>query len=117
MAIVKNDVSFLSSKFGVSFLGIGAGTDIIKTPDSTTRDFYIEMLQLACSSEISVEVFDGSTGTGVMTLSCASASAVSQLWDFRDEPMKLLNNDTTDSLCISVVGDGLYTGFVKGFIG
>lgn len=115
MAIAKADVSFLSSKFGVAFSGEGAGTELLKRPDSTTLGIHLEKLQLCCASTVFVQFYDGSTGTKLAGLQCVSGAAVSQEWDFGNEPIITLNNDTTDSICVSVTGAGLYTGFLKGY--
>ena len=114
---------FNSGRIGVNWDNTGGGTEkvIVKDgsddSDFTKSTFYLEYLQMACASG-KVVLYDGSAGLQIagIAVSDGSAGSTSQAWDFKDDPLKVLESESTSSLCISA-GNGQTTGFVKGYWG
>ena len=106
----------------VSFDCTGNAGERIYGKDQTavagTAVFNLEYVQLACSSA-SVRLYDGSAGGFICGIVGSDASSETNLygtWDFRNDPLKTLVTDNTQSLCISA-GNGHTCGLIKGYWG
>lgn len=126
MGINTADITFASGKWGVAFdTTDGSGVETIKTKDSTSQIIFVEYMQLACGSGAEVGIFDGSDASGTRLTgkmpgsepedySNAPGPIVSQIWDFRDDPIECR---CISAICLSCTGDGFAQGFVKGYMG
>ena len=113
---------FDSGRLGVNWDNTGNGTERLIAKDNsgdfTAQSFYLEYLQIACSSG-KVVLYDGSGGiqiAGVAVGDTSSGYGGTQAWDFKDDPLVTLSAESTQALCISA-GQGQTTGFVKGYWG
>ena len=82
--------------------------------DHTRHNLYVEMITLACGTGYA-NIYDGSTGNQIVGLYCTSGGNMSHTWDFRDDPLRTLGTDTTDSLCISSTAP--LSCFISGYWG
>lgn len=88
------------------------------TGDWTRSVFYLEFLQLGCSST-SLRVYDGSGGqfiAGILASDISGGYMNWGIWDFRDDPIRCLTACNTSGICISS-GDGYVNGFLQGYWG
>ena len=109
---------FNTGKIGVGFdfTGVSSEKIISKPGDFTKAALYLEKVSLACGTNTFVNLVDGSTGSSILGLPGGSAGANSGEWDFEKDPMKVLEAESTSSLCVSA-WNGYVTGFVKAYWG
>lgn len=117
MAIDITTDQFLSGKQFISFgeVGAAAGEQQLQSKDNTTtrQRFHLYHVALNCVTG-NVNIFDGSGSAvpilGLRTVGDVTIGVNAQVWDFRDDPL-VLNNDDGTSLCISAAGT--FRGTVK----
>jgi len=122
-----NFLHFNSGKYGIEFDSTGGTDERIFGKDPTNADitksaFWLEYIQLTAgdSSGGALSVMDGSTGLKIVTLPAGDSSysgGLSQVWDFKDDPIACLTADATYSLCMSSTVKGFCGGFIKGYWG
>ena len=121
-----NLLRFNSGKFGIEFDSTGGADERIwgkdPTVDMTAQVFYLEQVQLAAGESTGgvISLVDGSGGLKIVTLpngDISSGGGMIGVWDFRDDPLRCLTADSTQSLCMSSTVNGRCGGFIKGYWG
>jgi len=123
-----NLIRFDSGKFGIEFDSTGGTDERIwgKDPtcgDMTSQVFFLEYVQLASDATGGpISLVDGSGGSRIVTLTGTDTTVVGGgagigVWDFRDDPLRCLTADSTQSLCMSSAVKGYCGGFLKGYWG
>jgi hypothetical protein len=106
---------FDDGKYGVSFSSIpteASAFEVIPAADHTTQSCYIHFVQLGCSCGSNVRLVDGSNGSSVLRLQCATGHPNSETWDFDGVPLALMG-DTSEGIDISSSAAGDVAGFIK----
>jgi hypothetical protein len=120
MAFDVTTHNFETGKIGIAFDSTAVnGTELLllKGDDASRQAFFIEYIQLSCGSGANLNLYDGSSGTAIISgFHSGCQQQNSQAWDFKDDALRTLV-DTTDSLCVSGAADGIAQGFVKGYWG
>lgn len=91
---------------------------VSKATGFTANAFYLEYLQLGCTST-SARIYDGSAGAIIASCLGSDVSGVSfptTTSDFRPNALVCLTADSTVGLCLSS-GDGFTWGRVQGYWG
>jgi len=106
--------------WGVYFDNSGDGVERIwakdPTYDATKSVLKLYYVHLSCTTAVSVGLFDGSDGEGIVRLRTSDVTYAntgnSEVWDFRDDPLVCMTAENTKSLSVCA-GDGWVSGFVK----
>lgn len=120
-----NFLSFNTGHFGVEFDSTGGADERLfgkdPTVDVTGSVLYVEYIQLfGCPTGGPISLTDGSGGARIVTVGGSDASyggGDSAVWDFKDDPLKCLVAENTQSLCMSSAANGHCGGFVKCYWG
>ena len=123
MAFDVTSCRFLSGHWGYTFdcTAVNGTEKVVPkgASDISVACFYIEYMNLVCGSGAGLTIFDGSGGNELIdTITCASQTVISQVYDFRGDPLKTLAEvSAAGAVCVSGAADGLVQGFIKGYWG